>query len=143
MFLHSYQIPSSNAVFVVPYRLRSYGCNDDPAAFTAPGTHIYNIIRIIPRQRMLWKPASYGGVCRLREPPDSGGNPRRTDAQRQRGFAGAGNSGNADNSVQRNIYVYVFQIVDPGSTDKHFIYLFSPRAVCPCFRISNCFFGNL
>ena len=37
--------------------------------------------------------------------------------QGQAGFAGAGDPGNAYDFVQGNVYINVFQIVDPGSTD--------------------------
>ena len=43
------------------------------------------------------------------------------DAQGEGRFAGSGHAGDADDLPQRNVCVYVFQIVDPRAADQHFI----------------------
>ena len=68
--------------------------------------------------------------CRLSHaPPCIGGEgiqispgPLRVkDAQSQGGLAGAGYTGDADDLPQRDVHVYVFQVVDPRAADQHFI----------------------
>ena len=69
-------------------------------------------------------------LCRLGHPPSgvggegvkiSAGSFGVEYAQGKGRLAGAGDAGNAHDLSQGNINIYVFQIMDPGTADQHFI----------------------
>ena len=43
-------------------------------------------------------------------------------AQSERGFAGAGHTGNADNFPEGNVHIYIFQVVDPRAADQYLVF---------------------
>ena len=66
----------------------------------------------------LGHPAPCVGGEGVQIPP---GSFRVEDTQGQGGFAGAGHAGDPHDFVQRDIYIYIFQIVNPGAPDLHLI----------------------
>ena len=66
------------------------------------------------------------------------------DAQGEGGFAGAGNPGDADDFMQRDIHVNILQVVNPGSPNQDFVGGFmlhgfsaAARACCPLRVLSS------
>ena len=92
--------------------------------------------RIHIRPGRLGHPTAGVGGQGLQIPPGALGI---QDPQRQRGFSGAGDPGDANDLVQRNFYVNIFQIVDSGTPDLDLVRpallpLYFVHSVCPHFK---------